>query len=88
MTLATWCGSKDLSPLDVVMPQQRKPAPDQDDPQIDADGQIDADALARQKVLGDRLKGLFDDVAQEPIPAEFMDLLNKLSDQNPGDEPE
>lgn len=77
-----------MSPLDVIMPQQRNPAPDQDDPQPDADGQLDADALARQMVLGDKLKTLFDDVAQEPIPDEFMDLLNKLSDQDPQERPE
>lgn len=71
------------------MPQQRKPAPDQDDPHIaEPDGQLEADALVRQQVLGDRLKSLFEDVAQEPIPAEFMDLLDKLSDQNAGDEAE
>lgn len=71
------------------MPQQRKPAPDQHDPHLaEPDGQLEADALVRQQVLGDRLKSLFEDVAQEPIPAEFMDLLDKLSDQNTGDEAE
>jgi hypothetical protein len=68
------------------MPQERKAAHEPDDHPHEADGQLDADALARQNVLGDRLKSLFDDVAQEPVPAEFLDLLNQLTDSDPGDE--
>lgn len=69
------------------MPHERKSAHQPDEFPHEPDGQLDADALARQKVLGERLKSLFDDVAQEPVPAEFLDLLNQLSDSDPGDEP-
>lgn len=38
----------------------------------------DPEALERQRVLGTRLKQMFDHVADEPVPDDFMDLLDKL----------
>lgn len=71
-----------MPPLDIVMPQERKPAIEPEEPQLDAD------ALARQRALGDQLRALFDDVAKEPIPDEFLDLLRKMdeSGQQGGEE--
>ena len=36
---------------------------------------------ARQRVIGRELRRMYDGVAQEPIPEEFMDLLRKMDHQ-------
>ncbi len=36
---------------------------------------------ARQRVIGRELRRMYDGVAQEPIPDEFMDLLRKMDAQ-------
>ena len=36
------------------------------------------ETLQRQKSIGSALKAMFDDVAREPLPDEFLDLLSKL----------
>jgi len=33
---------------------------------------------ARQRVIGRELRRMFDGVAQEPVPDEFLDLLRKI----------
>ena len=38
----------------------------------------DPEALERQRVLGSRLKQMFDHVADETIPDDFLDLLDQL----------
>lgn len=43
------------------------------------------DEAAIQAILGDRLRSYYDDVAREPIPDRFMDLLNKLDSAKPKD---
>ena len=35
---------------------------------------------ARQRAIGRELRRMYDDVAQEPIPDDFMDLLHKIDD--------
>ena len=40
----------------------------------------DPEALDRQRVLGARLRSLFDDVVDEPVPDEFKSLLDRLDD--------
>ncbi len=35
---------------------------------------------ARQRAIGRELRRMYDDVAQEPIPDDFMDLLRKIDD--------
>ena len=40
----------------------------------------DPEALDRQRVLGSRLRSLFDDVIEEPVPDVFKNLLDKLDD--------
>ena len=37
------------------------------------------DRVARRRALGDRLREYYDDVASEPVPEEFRDLLDKLA---------
>ncbi len=37
---------------------------------------------ARQRVIGRELRRIYDNVAQEPVPDEFMDLLKKMDQQN------
>lgn len=42
---------------------------------------------ARQRVIGRELRRMYDGVAQEPIPDEFLDLLRKIDakgDVDPG----
>ncbi|HEY2069754.1 MAG TPA: NepR family anti-sigma factor [Rhizomicrobium sp.] len=33
---------------------------------------------ARQRALGRELRRMYDDVAREPVPDDFMDILQKL----------
>lgn len=40
--------------------------------------ETDPEALERQRVLGSRLKQMFDHVVDESVPDDFMDLLDKL----------
>jgi hypothetical protein len=35
---------------------------------------------ARQRAIGRELRRMYDDVAQEPIPDDFMDLLRRIDD--------
>jgi hypothetical protein len=34
----------------------------------------------RQRAIGRELRRMFDDVAREPVPAEFLELLRKIDD--------
>lgn len=47
-------------------------------------GTGDSSLRARQKVIGAGLKRLFDDVVDESVPDDFMDLLAKFDDGEPG----
>ena len=38
---------------------------------------------ARQRAIGRELRRMYDDVAQEPVPEDFMDLLRQI-DENDG----
>jgi hypothetical protein len=38
---------------------------------------------ARQRAIGRELRRMYDDVAQEPVPDEFMELLRQI-DENDG----
>ncbi len=35
---------------------------------------------ARQRAIGRELRRMYDDVAQEPIPDDFMDLLRRIDE--------
>ena len=35
---------------------------------------------ARQRAIGRELRRMYDDVAQEPVPDDFLDLLRKIDD--------
>jgi hypothetical protein len=37
---------------------------------------------ARQRAIGRELRRMFDDIAQEPVPDEFLDLLKRIDDQS------
>jgi hypothetical protein len=37
---------------------------------------------ARQRVIGRELRRMYDGVAQEPVPEEFMDLLRRMDSQD------
>ncbi|MGF1463985.1 MAG: NepR family anti-sigma factor [Maricaulaceae bacterium] len=50
---------------------------------------VDPDALdERQRRVGDRLKKLFDSVLHEPVPQEFLDLLNDADSKAQTSDPE
>jgi hypothetical protein len=38
---------------------------------------------ARQRAIGRELRRMYDDVAQEPIPEDFLDLLKKIDETSP-----
>jgi hypothetical protein len=44
------------------------------------------EARLRQQAIGVRLRQVFDDVVNEPVPDEFFDILRKADEQRPGDE--
>ncbi len=35
---------------------------------------------ARQRAIGRELRRVYDDIAKEPVPADFLDLLKKIDD--------
>lgn len=35
---------------------------------------------ARQRAIGRELRRMYDDVAQEPVPDDFLDLLRRIDD--------
>jgi len=37
---------------------------------------------ARQRAIGRELRRVYDDVAQEPVPDDFLDLLRKIDSQD------
>ncbi|HEX2594490.1 MAG TPA: NepR family anti-sigma factor [Rhizomicrobium sp.] len=40
---------------------------------------------ARQRAIGRELRRAFDEVAQEPVPDEFMDLLRQIDEKQPSE---
>jgi hypothetical protein len=60
--------------LDAAMTNTTTPDPDI------PDEASDPEALERQRVLGSRLRALFDDIVEEPVPDDFLELLNRLGD--------
>ena len=38
---------------------------------------VAAAARLRQRVIGDRLRAMFDDVVNEPVPDAFLDILRR-----------
>jgi hypothetical protein len=40
----------------------------------------------RQRAIGRELRRMFDDVAKEPVPNDFLDLLRKIDDSSEGEE--
>jgi Anti-sigma factor NepR len=40
---------------------------------------------SRQRAIGRELRRLYDDVAQEPVPDDFLDLLKKMDRREPGE---
>ncbi|HEX3652121.1 MAG TPA: NepR family anti-sigma factor [Rhizomicrobium sp.] len=38
---------------------------------------------ARQRAIGRELRRVYDNVAQEAVPDEFLDLLRKMDNQDP-----
>jgi hypothetical protein len=39
-----------------------------------------ANARVRQRAIGRELRRIYDDVAQEPVPEEFLEILRKIDD--------
>ncbi len=48
------------------------------------------DIRARQRAIGRELRRMYDEVAREPIPEDFLELLRQLDakDNNPGNKAE
>jgi Anti-sigma factor NepR len=40
----------------------------------------------RQRAIGRELRRIYDDVVKEPVPDDFIDLLQKLDEQREGSE--
>ena len=61
--------------LDAAMPNTPKPEPEL------PEEASDPEALDRQRVLGARLRALFDHVVAEPMPEDLQALLDGLDDE-------
>ena len=44
------------------------------------------EARLRQQAIGVKLRQLFDEVVNEPVPEEFLDILRRHDQRRPGDE--
>ncbi|MDB5441386.1 MAG: hypothetical protein JWM33_3813 [Caulobacteraceae bacterium] len=51
-----------------IMEQRRRPSPALDE------------ARLRQQAIGVKLRQMFDDVVNEPVPDEFLDILRRADD--------
>jgi hypothetical protein len=38
---------------------------------------------ARQRAIGRELRRMYDDIAQEPVPQDFLELLKKIDESSP-----
>ena len=52
-------------------------------PRRKADSVLD-EARLRQQAIGVKLRQMFDQVVNEPVPNEFLDILRKADDREPG----
>jgi hypothetical protein len=43
------------------------------------------EARLRQQAIGVRLRQMFDEVVNEPVPDEFLNILRKADDKRPGE---
>jgi hypothetical protein len=43
------------------------------------------EARLRQQAIGVRLRQMFDEVVNEPVPDEFLQILRKADDKSPGE---
>ena len=46
-------------------------------------GELD-ETRQRQRVLGDKLREMFDEVVQEPVPDEFLEILRRHDERKSG----
>ena len=60
-----------------------------DESQPSEQGKI-TDIRARQRAIGRELRRMYDEVAREPVPEDFLELLRQLDakDNNPGNKSE
>jgi hypothetical protein len=49
-----------------------------------ADREKNRNTRARQRAIGRELRRIYDDVAREPVPDEFLDLLRKMDEPGGG----
>ena len=42
------------------------------------------EARLRQQAIGVKLRQMFDEVVNEPVPNEFLDILRRADDRDPG----
>lgn len=43
------------------------------------------EARLRQQAIGVKLRHMFDEVVNEPVPDEFLDILRRADDRKPGE---
>ncbi len=54
-----------------------RPAPERDDQALD-------EARLRQQAIGVKLRQMFDQVVNEPVPDDFLDILRRADDKSKG----
>ena len=50
------------------------------------DGKLEQEALI-DRAIGAKLRALYDEVAREPVPDRFIELLKQLDDKKPDERP-
>lgn len=68
-----------VSPLDISMNESPKGSGSRGRDEDEA-------AVQRQRALSSQLRAMFDDVVSEPIPDQFLSLIEALNDDEGGDE--
>jgi len=59
------------------------PLPDRKPPETRQEPEIE-EARLRQQAIGVRLRHMFDEVVNEPVPDEFLSILKRADDRNRG----
>lgn len=67
--------SKDSNPTPSKEPDDRDPAT----PDVDLH-----EARVRQQAIGAKLRHMFDEVVNEPVPQEFLDILRRADERHGG----
>jgi formate dehydrogenase maturation protein FdhE len=73
-----------MTVMDEPIPSQAEDQKLAEDEENDALS-LDAEVLERQRLFGEKLRTLYNEVVQEPTPDSFLTLLNELAAKEGGE---